>query len=201
MSTTAIGWFWWGKGVASEDDFIKLWRFTVQFLRDGRKLHHLIYAFSPDRSRLNLSKFRNSYLYAYPGDEWVDILGYDDYHDVRYNPSTTKQRAKELADGLAHLSSLAKEKNKVAALTETGQEKIPDETFFTKFLLKAITSRPDIKISYVMFWRNARADHHYVPYRGHPSAEDFRAFHKDPKTLFESDIANMYVPLKPLVKK
>lgn len=194
-------WFWWGKGVASEQDFIKLWKFTVQFLRDDRKLHHLLYAFSPDRSRVNLSDFHKSYLYAYPGDEWVDVLGYDDYQDVRDNPPTSKQRAKDLADGLSALSLLAKEKNKVAALTETGQEKIPEATFFTKFLLEAVTSRPDIKVSYIMFWRNARINHHYVPFKEHPAAVDFRAFYQDPKTLFESDIINMYVPLKPLVKK
>lgn len=194
-------WFWWGKGVASKEDFIKLWKYTVQFLRDERKLHHLLYAFSPDRSRLVLSDFRKSYLYAYPGDEWVDVLGYDDYKDVGNHPATRKQRSNDLADGLAALSSLAKEKNKVAALTETGQEKIPEPTFFSKFLLNAVTSRPDIKVSYIMFWRNARTNHHYVPFKGHSAADDFQIFYQHPKTLFESDISNMYVPLKSLVKK
>jgi mannan endo-1,4-beta-mannosidase len=193
-------WFWWGKGVASEADFINLWKFTVQFLRDERKIHHLLYAFSPDRSRLDIKNFRISYLYAYPGDEWVDVLGYDDYQDVNADKNQ-KQRANDLVSGLKQLSVLAKEKNKVAALTETGQEKIPEATFFTNFLLKSIKADRAINVSYVMFWRNARKNHHYVPYKGHPAADDFRKFHSDPGTLFESDIMNMYVPGKSLVKK
>lgn len=29
-------WFWWGKGVNSEEDYIKLWQFTVEYLRDEK---------------------------------------------------------------------------------------------------------------------------------------------------------------------
>jgi mannan endo-1,4-beta-mannosidase len=194
-------WFWWGKGVASEQDYINLWKFTVQFLRDQRNLHHLIYAFSPDRSRLDLKNFRTSYLYAYPGDEWVDVLGYDDYQDVRANDQNVKKRMQDLITGMKELSGLATEKNKIAALTETGQEKIPESKFFTDFVLKALAADPSMRISYIMFWRNARKDHHYVPYKGHPAEKDFAAFYKDPRTLFESDIANMYVTDKTLLKK
>jgi mannan endo-1,4-beta-mannosidase len=194
-------WFFWGKGVAKEDDYLNLWKFTVQYLRDERKIHHLIYAFSPDRSRINLKDFRKDYLYAYPGDDWVDMLGYDDYQDVRHHEATEEQRVKDMATGLRELSILAKEKNKVAALTETGQEKIPDSDFFTNFLLKVLKSDPQIKISYLLLWRNARTDHHYVPFKGHPAAADFIKFHADRITLFESDVRNLYVENKPLVKQ
>jgi mannan endo-1,4-beta-mannosidase len=194
-------WFWWGKGVASEEDYISLWKFTVQFLRDERNLHHLIYAFSPDRSRLDLSNFRGSYLYAYPGDDWVDVLGYDDYQDVRANDQNVKQRMRDLITGMKQLSALAKDKRKIAALTETGQEKIPESKFFTDFILKALAADPSIQISYIMFWRNARKDHHYVPYKDHPASKDFVKFYSDPRTLFESDIQNMYASDKPLLKK
>ena len=194
-------WFWWGKGIASEEDYISLWIFTVKYLRDERNLHHLLYAFSPDRSRIDLKNFSKSYLYGYPGDEWVDVLGYDNYHDMRPKPGERERRAKELASGLSQLSSLAKEKKKVAALTETGQEKIPEENFFTDFVLEAIKSDPSIRISYMMFWRNARTSHHYIPFKGHAAADDFVNFFKDPITLFEGDIMNMYQQQKTPLKK
>jgi mannan endo-1,4-beta-mannosidase len=193
-------WFWWGKGVASEEDYIKLWKFTVEYLRDERKLNHLLYAFSPDRSRLDLSNFRKSYLYGYPGDEWVDILGYDDYHDMRAEANVAR-RSKDLVKGLTELSKLAQEKKKVAALTETGQERIPEPRFFSEFLLNSIKADPSIRISYLMLWRNARKDHHYAPYKEHPAAADFQLFFQDDKTLFESDIQNIYTLNKPLIKK
>lgn len=68
-------WFWWG--VASPDDYKALWRFTVEYLRDEKDLHHLLYAYSPDSFQ-----GREDYLRYYPGDDYVDVLGYDDYHSL-----------------------------------------------------------------------------------------------------------------------
>lgn len=41
----------------------------------------MLYAFSPD------IKFdsREDYLLRYPGDDYVDILGFDDYEDFKYD--------------------------------------------------------------------------------------------------------------------
>jgi len=68
-------WFWWG--VASPEDYKALWRFTVDYLRNEKGLHHLLYAYSPD-----IFQGRDGYLKYYPGDEYVDVLGYDDYHTL-----------------------------------------------------------------------------------------------------------------------
>lgn len=68
-------WFWWG--ASSPDDYRQLWCFTVEYLRDTKDLHHLLYAYSPD-----FFQGREDYLAYYPGDEYVDVLGYDDYHTL-----------------------------------------------------------------------------------------------------------------------
>src|SRR5690606_31336459 len=47
-------WFWWGKGNCTEEEYIALFRFTVDYLKDKKGIHHLLYAFSPDRSRLRM---------------------------------------------------------------------------------------------------------------------------------------------------
>ncbi|SKC55124.1 glycosyl hydrolase [Ohtaekwangia koreensis] len=49
---------------------------------DNEICDDVIYAFSPDRSRMKLEDAQKSYLYAYPGDDYVDLLGLDDYMDV-----------------------------------------------------------------------------------------------------------------------
>ena len=47
-------------------------------------------------------------------------------------------------------------------------------------------------LAYVLLWRNARPNHHYAPFSGHSSADDFIKFHRDPYTLFTGDLPKMY---------
>ncbi|MET0393563.1 MAG: glycosyl hydrolase, partial [Chitinophagaceae bacterium] len=67
-------WFWWGGRHCTPEEFKKLWRFTVSYLRNERQLHHLLYAYNTDRFAS-----REAYLQKYPGDEWVDVVGFDIY--------------------------------------------------------------------------------------------------------------------------
>ncbi|HYF66759.1 MAG TPA: glycosyl hydrolase [Ohtaekwangia sp.] len=187
-------WFWWGKGNVSESDYIKLWKFTIDYLRNEKQLHHLIYAFSPDRSRLNMDLLSSSYQYGYPGDDYVDLLGLDNYMDVgvKWNTKTTQQQREDFVKSLKAVSDLAKEKNKVAAITETGLESITNPAWFTEVILNPLKQNRDIKIAYVMVWRNDRPNHSYAPYPGHPAADDFKKFFNDERTVFESDLKDVY---------
>lgn len=91
-------------------------------------MHNLIYAFSPD------CKFsaEAEYTERYPGNEWVDLVGFDDYADFgrdgHYDLDAGLRRLKVLND-------FAVKNNKLAALTETGLESIPDTTWWTEKLL------------------------------------------------------------------
>lgn len=196
------GWFWWGKGNCTEAEYIALWRFTVDYLKNTRNLHHLLYSFSPDRSRLDTNNLKGSYLYGYPGDAYVDMLGYDNYLDVgiSWNTKTKEAQSADFIAGLSMLSSLAKEKDKSAALTETGLEGVTNPKWFTEVILNPIKSNPSIRLAYLCLWRNANTKHHYGPYPGHASADDFNVFYQDALTLFEKDIRNMYKTGKPLIK-
>jgi mannan endo-1,4-beta-mannosidase len=196
-------WFWWGKGICSEEDYVKLWKFTVDYLRHERKLHHIIYAFSPDRSRIDMNNFRSSYLYGYPGDDYVDLIGYDNYWDIgsAHNKADAGTRRTEFVYGLKEVSGIAAAKKKVAALTETGLESVTDPAWYTRVILEPVLSDPAIRLAYILVWRNDRPDHHYAPFPGHPAADDFMIFYRNEKTFFESDIQNMYVRNKPLVRK
>lgn len=193
-------WFWWGKGNCTEEEYIALWRFTQKYLTEEKGLHNLLFAFSPDRSRLDMDSLRNadslrsSYLYGYPGDDYVDVLGYDDYMDVgvAWNTKPREEQQQDLVAGLRMLTSLAMEKGKVAALTETGLESITIADWFTTVVLRAMKADPDIRISYMLVWRNANTKHHYAPYKGHTTEQDFLLFYHDPITLFESDLSGTY---------
>lgn len=179
-------WFWWGKGHSKREDFISLWRFTVSFLRDSLGVHNFIYAFSPD----NKFNTEAEYLDRYPGDEWVDMVGVDNYGDFgrdgRYNLDAGIKKLKIVSD-------YAVKTGKVAAFTETGLESIANPTWWTETLLKALKTE-GLQLSYVLVWRNdvRSPTHFYAPYPGHSSVPDFIKFYNDPFTLFENDLKKIY---------
>jgi mannan endo-1,4-beta-mannosidase len=179
-------WFWWGKPFCSTTEFKELWQFTIQYLRDKRQLHNVLYAYSPDRISGNF----DNYLERYPGDDYVDILGYDDYWEFKDIKDTVSMRLGIKA--LGQISNYALSKNKVAALTETGLERIPENLWFSTLLTMIKADPMASKISYLMVWRNAHTGHFYAPYPGHSSVPDFLRFYNDPQTLFLDDIQHKF---------
>ncbi len=183
-------WFWWGQPHCTPEEYKELWRFTVDYLKDEKKVHNLIYCYSTD-----IFGDKDHYLECYPGDDYVDILGLDDYHDV--NPENDPS---ELTRRLRLLVELAEEKGKIAAFTETGFETIPMANWWTEHLLKNIKSDPvATKIAWVLVWRNANPEHHYAPYPGHISAPDFVKFSRDSTIIMEEQLPKMY-KLNPKLK-
>ena len=180
-------WFWWGKNHCTPEEFKQLWKFTVSYLRDEKKLHHLLYAFNTDRFST-----KEEYLERFPGNEWVDIIGFDIYQRGNNNEAFLKV----FDNALTLLEKIAAEKNKIPALTEFGYGTLPDSAWWTNTFAKGLNNH---KIAYVLAWRNAGAKPNgsmefYVPYKTHPSAGDFRKFYADKNTLFQKDIAreNIY---------
>ena len=182
-------WFWWGRSHSTVDEFKTLWKFTVSYLRDSLNVHTFIYAFSPD----NLFLSEETFLERYPGDEWVDMVGMDNYGDMGrdgYRPEVAAQKLKIVSD-------YAKKAGKLAAFTETGLESIPNPTWWNETLLKVMRNS-DMELSYVLVWRNDTQSptHYYAPYPGHASVPDFIRFYNDPYTLFENDLKGIYSNLK-----
>src|SRR5690606_24891389 len=118
-------WFWWGRPHTSEADYVALWQMTVDHLRRTRGLGHLLFAFSPSGGDV---ANREQYLYGYPGDEYVDVLGGDYYY------LGDSERMVELVELMVEL---ARERGKVPALTEFGARNgingfmVPSENWLT----------------------------------------------------------------------
>ena len=198
-------WFWWGKNNCTEQEYIQLYRYTVTYLRDQKKVHNLLYAFSPDRSAWNIdgNDAKTNYFYGYPGDDYVDVIGLDDYADVGRlgGPHSAQEQADYYEKALILISEIADEKDKVAALTETGLEGITNPKWFTEVLYKPIQENTrDIRLAWVLVWRNSTTKHHYAPYPGHPSVPDFVEFESIHQTIFEKDLKKLMYkkPLKNL---
>jgi mannan endo-1,4-beta-mannosidase len=179
-------WFWWGAAHCSPDQFKQLWRFTVSYLRDSLEVHNFIYAYSPDC----LFNTEEEFLKRYPGHNWVDMVGMDNYADMGRDGSYNLEAALRK---LKIVSDFAKRKNKLAAFTETGLESIPNGRWWTDVLLRLLKTE-GLQLSYVLVWRNDQhsATHYYAPFPGHSSVPDFMRFYEDPFTLFEKDLPPMY---------
>jgi hypothetical protein len=182
-------WFWWGGKNCTPDELKQLYQFTESYLRDKKNVHNLLYAYNTDKFYS-----KEEYLKRYPGNEWVDIIGFDIYQ--AYNIARNEDFIKHAGNMLAILDSVATEHNKIPALTEFGYNGLKDSLWWTNTFFKAIAP---YKISYALASRNAgftKADQYefYAPYKGQLSANDFVEFYKHEKTLFQKDVAekNLY---------
>lgn len=165
-------WFWWGKKFCTPQEYKQLYQQTVQHL-GSKGVHNVIYAYSTDNF-----PDEADYLERYPGNDFVDLIGFDTYH--RNAPQSNEAFVKNLKRMLATVENYAEKNHKLLAITETGLEKVTDPNWWTNILLKGVDNH---KISYVLLWRNGRPDHYYVPYPNQQSAEDFKEFVKNPKVF------------------
>jgi mannan endo-1,4-beta-mannosidase len=183
-------WFWWGADHCTPEEYNRLWHFTVEYLRDEKSVHNLLWAISPTGSAADSEE---KYLDRYPGDEYIDIVGFDDYGSVR-----EPYQLEQFKNRLRFIVNFAEARGKIPALTETGYEAIPDPEWWTGTLLTALNHDSTTRrIASVLVWRNAneatdRRNHFYAPYPGHPSAGDFIEFRNHPLILFEDDLPDMY---------
>jgi mannan endo-1,4-beta-mannosidase len=177
-------WFWWGADYNSPEEFKSVWKFTVHYLRDSLNVHNLLYAFSPD------IKFdsQEQYLLRYPGDEYVDILGFDDYGDFKHDKKTVQKAKKRIRI----IAQLAEEKKKIAALTEVGyfirkNKSDSKDVERLKNLLEVISEMHHF-LSYVVFWSNGTHDF-CVPQEGDPGEAIFAEFLQQPFFILNKEQA------------
>lgn len=174
-------WFWWCQNNGSADEFKTLWKFTVDYLKNEKQLHHLLYVY-------NTAEFNNEahFLERYPGDDYVDVLSMDKY---QFAEKPMRQPFIQfMRRQLDIITRLAAQKKKIAALAETGLEAIPDKHWWTKTLWPILQG---YALSYVLVWRNEgymlslKKMHYYAPYPGQASAKDFKKFYKNKTMLFQ----------------
>lgn len=175
-------WSWWGNRCTTEQEFINLWRYTVDYLRQAG-VHQFIYAISP---QMDSPKTEADFIYRWPGDDYVDFIGMDCYNGGV---------AATMSVNLRMLQSVAAKKGKPCGVTETGVEAFSDAKYWTQQVLVPAEGR---KISMIVTWRNKFVDgnesdkHYFSVFPGHPSEADFVRFYNNPQTLFCKDLPSMY---------
>lgn len=170
------GAFWWGALSCEPEDYIDLWRWTVEYMY-ASGVHNLLYAYSTD-----IFWSEQEYMLRYPGDAWVDVMGWDAYHRPQDWDFLTG-----MADMAGTVSRLAAEHGKLAALTETGLESVYMDDWWTGYLLPSVRG---YGLSWVLLWRNSQnmENHFFAPFRGHASEADFRNMVDEDDILVVNDI-------------
>lgn len=176
-------WFWWGADFCTPEQYKELWRMTVSHLRDTCGVHNVLYAYSPT----DVTDAAH-YLERYPGDEWIDVVGFDLYC---FGTDTAARNAymDNMRKNLKIVTDYAAQSGKLPIMAETGMEGIPSTDYFTGVIAPLIETSP---IAWILFWRDAwepdKPNHFYLPYKGHPAEADFKEFIRNSRILMNSDI-------------
>lgn len=183
----AGSWFWWGASFGAPGEYAELFRFTVEYLRDVKDVHNFLYAFSPGSG---FGGSAEQYLRTYPGDDFVDVLGYD-----VYDATASDTFLAGLVDDLGMIAGLADARGKISALTEfgiTGGVQ-PDggnanPEWYTDVLGAIRSDAAASRTAYMLTWANfGGSTSPYTPVDGE-MLPDFLAYHADPSTYFAPDV-------------
>ncbi len=176
-------WSWWGQSACTEAEFVALWKMTIQYLRDTKGVHNIIYGITP---QMDNQKVEKDFYFRWPGDEWVDFIGMDCYQGI--NNAV-------FVSNLKLISKVSMDKKKPCGVTETGIEGFTKETYWTENIHAPLTGR---RVSMVVTWRNKyvgsnESDKHFFSvYKGHPSEKDFVKMYNQDNSFFCADLPDMY---------
>lgn len=167
--------FWWSGNSCSDKDYIELWKLTFDFFVNKKKMYQLLWVYSPYDI-----KTEQELEARYPGDEYVDVIGYERY---QLGALTYKIGAERYVNGVRKgidvTLKFAKPRKKVVAFTETGFPGVPYDKWWTEALGKAIKGK---EIVYVTLWRNGKSeDYYFGPCLKSLSSPDFNHMIKKQK--------------------
>lgn len=190
-------WFWWGGAFCDSQTYKSLYAYTVEYLRDEKDVHNFLYVYSPN------GPFKNAddYLSRYPGDEFVDVVAFDMYHD---NPSTDAENDpwfESLRETVKLVEDVADERGKLSAASELGVKENggglslsgnANKQWFK--IVSDIISESDMP--YYMTWANFNtSDNFFAPFmvdenKGHEMINDFIDYYNDEKSVFAKQIGD-----------
>jgi len=171
--------FWWGTNICSDAEYAALWRYTVDFFRDKKNIHNILYAYNTDRVTS-----LEQYMRGYPGDDIIDMLSLDMY-------DRGEQFGGELDKALNFVTREAITRNKLTALSETGGRRGMQD-WWSSVLLPVVSKYP---VGYVLTWRHSyRPQFSRMGNLNQPFPDDFKNFYNSPGSLFLKEVreANVY---------
>ena len=144
-------WFWWGRTWCSSDDYRRFCRATAVHLRKSCP-GQILFAYTPDRTWSELGEegdSGNTFLAYYPGDDYSDIVGLDDYSIGNGDDAKVERNLHETIRKLRLISKFAEERGKVAVIAESGGKNRRDD--FWRYLHRVATA-DGVSVAFVNTW-------------------------------------------------
>lgn len=200
-------WFWWGAAFCNAEQYKNVYRYTVEYLRDTKDVHNIIYVYGPGSEAESVADYET----RYPGDEYVDMVGFDMYDSDPLTDEAGYAFIQSFTNELKIVNQFAAEHGKLIAVTETGlassvldagdSQTVLHETgnnqkdWYNK-MMTAASENSDA--SYMLLWSNfGKHDGYYTPYvdsvnadgtlHGHEMLDNFISFYNDNRTIFATD--------------
>lgn len=188
-------WFWWGGAYCDAQAYKNLFAYTVDYLKDTKNVHNFLYVYSPNGPFEDAAE----YLSRYPGDEYIDILAFDMYHDDPMEDASKDPWMKSLEETINLVQGVADSRGKLSAVSETGvridgggmpETGNPNKEWFQN--VSDIISKSNMP--YYMVWANFNnTDNFFAPFmvndiKGHEMINNFIDYYNDEKAVFADRI-------------
>ncbi|WP_310603197.1 glycosyl hydrolase [Anaerosporobacter sp.] len=197
-------WFWWGAAFCDTATYKNVWKYTVEYLRDDKGVHNLLYVYGPGSEASDVEEYGE----RYPGDNYVDMVGFDIYND---NPKENNADTwfVDFKKALSIVEDFGTAHGKLVAVTETGirneVQKGDNQTALLKTgnlhkdwyntLLEAVS---DSEASFFLLWANfGKKDGFYTPYveevkdggvlYGQELLDNFIDYYNDGRSIFAAN--------------
>lgn len=148
-------WAWWHCGSPNKvslDDYKAFFQLTVEKFRAKCPSAQILWGYGPNRLDATIT----SYLKYYPGDDYVDVMGYDDYwigYISKPDYGGDEALCYETALGKAKIvSAFAAAHGKPTAIFETDCD---DDTTCSRYysdFVQPMLQDPDVSISIFQMW-------------------------------------------------
>ena len=192
-------WFWWGKAFCDAETYKSVFKYTVDYLRDDKNVHNFLYLYGPGSEAASEAEYEE----RYPGDNYVDMVGFDSY-DAKPSNSESYTFMKNFENTVKLTNSFAQKHNKLFAVTETGisndsfgllPKDNPRKDWYMEIL--DIVTKSEYNCCYFMLWSNYSSNaSYYTPFvvkkngeklYGHEMLDNFIKFYNDKRSIFADD--------------
>jgi len=181
-------WYWWGDSKCDATNYKRAWNYTKWYLTDHSGLENILFVYAP--AKVSETTWQ-AYTNWYPGDDQVDIIGFDRYAMA----GTYKDYVKADCEVAC---AFAESVNKPCALAETGIadgiQNIANEQWFMTDVLDNLMNRTteatDVcsNLAYMLTWSNEQPGRYWVPLPHQQTAPGFINFTHDTRTYFAGDV-------------
>ncbi|MDO5391474.1 MAG: glycosyl hydrolase, partial [Eubacteriales bacterium] len=205
-------WFWWGAAFCDEEGYKNVYRYTVEYLRDVKGVHNFLYVYSPNGPFKDMADYES----RYPGDGYVDIVGFDMYHD---NPGVQDEWMKSFRETVELVDAVAEKHGKIPTVAETGMRvttSLGDGSNYSGIAvsgnrrkewfseIEEIVAGSDMP--YFMVWANFdEKNNFFAPYKvnpthGHEMSDAFIRFYNSDRSVFADGTNQEQLKAAPAVR-